>query len=129
VRSRAASAALLLAALAGCGGGSPVEQVSLAVRIEAIEAEIRTRIGPAACIADADCGALPLGALACGGPSRFVPYSVRATDEGALSSLGEDHRRLSAELLAGRAAVGPCVALAPPVAYCERLAPLACRLR
>jgi hypothetical protein len=90
---------------------------------------VKTRIGPAVCSIDSDCRALPLGALACGGPSRFVPYSIRGTDEGALSRLSADHQRLSSELLAAQQAVGPCVALAPPVAYCDLTAPIACKLR
>lgn len=116
-------------AVAGCGENTKVEEVALATRIDVIEAEIKTRIGPAVCSVDADCRALPMGALACGGPSRFVPYSIRGTDEGALTRLSEDHQRLSAEQLAGQQTVGLCVALLQPVAYCETSAPLACKLR
>ncbi|MEN9315313.1 MAG: hypothetical protein RJA99_2395 [Pseudomonadota bacterium] len=123
--------AVLAAALlaAGCGEGTKIEEVSLATRVDAIEVEVKTRIGPAVCSVDADCRALPMGALPCGGPSRFLPYSIRGTDEGALSRLSADHQRLSAELLAGQQAVGNCLALLQPVAYCELGAPLACKLR
>ena len=127
--SGALALAALLVGLVGCGGGSKVEEVALATRIDAIEIEIKSRIGGALCSVDTDCRALPMGALACGGPSRHVPYSIRGTDEGALSRLSADHQRLSAEQLAGQQAVGPCVALAEPVAVCELSAPLACKLR
>jgi hypothetical protein len=117
------AAAVLLAAtalLAACGGGGTVEEVGLSVRIEAAETEIKTRIGPAVCSVDGDCRALPMGALACGGPSGFLPYSIRGTDEGALSRLSEEHQRLSREQLqASGAVVGPCIALLPPVPRCE----------
>jgi hypothetical protein len=130
LRGRLAGAALLLA-LAGCGGGgsSAVQEASLETRIAALDVEVKTRIGPAVCSIDSDCRALPMGALACGGPSEYLPYSIRGTDEGALTRLSADHQRLSAELNAQRQAVGNCIALAPPTPYCQTSAPLACKLR
>lgn len=104
------------------------DEAALQGRIEVIETEIKTRIGAALCTADSDCRALPIGALACGGPSRFLPYSIQNTDEGPLGRLSEDHRRLSAELVALRGTVGPCVALETPQAHCER-SQASCRLR
>ncbi len=127
-RRRAAVLAIALG-VAGCGGSDALGQAVLATRIDVIEAEIRTRIGPAACLVDEDCRALPLGALACGGPSGYVPYSIRGTDEGALSRLSADHQRLSAEQVAQQGRFGTCVAVPVPTAYCERSAPLSCRLR
>jgi hypothetical protein len=129
LRGRLAGAGLLLA-LAGCGGGSSaLQEASLETRIAALDVEVKTRIGPAVCSLDSDCRALPMGALACGGPSEYLPYSIRGTDEGALARLSADHQRLSAELSAQRQAVGPCIALAPPAAVCRQSAPLACTLR
>jgi hypothetical protein len=130
LRTFCASFALLgLGALAGCSGSDKLEAVTLQARIDIIEAEVRTRIGPAACTSDGECRVLPMGALACGGPSSFVPYSIRATDEGALGRLSADHRALSAEQQKERAAVGPCIALPVPEAYCELSAPLSCKTR
>ncbi len=123
-------AAVVLAT--GCGGSDAVDRVqaaALGARIDAIEAQLRVQIGPAACTSDSDCRALPIGARACGGPDRFLPYSVRATDEAALARLAADHARLSAELLREQGAVGACVVAETPTAYCERSAPLACKLR
>jgi hypothetical protein len=125
---RAAVGLLAASALLAACGGSKVEEVALSVRIEAAETEIRTRIGPAICSVDGDCRALPMGALACGGPSRFVPYSIRGTDEGALSRLSEEHQRLSREQLQASGPVaGPCIALLPAVPRCE-LVQLSCKL-
>jgi hypothetical protein len=118
--TRGAAAIVAVAALLGACGGSRVGDASLERRIEATGVEIRTRIGAAACRDDGDCRALPLGALACGGPSRFVAYSVRDTDEGALARLSAEHQALSARrLAAGAPQAGICVALAPPVPRCE----------
>jgi hypothetical protein len=121
---------LVAVVLAACGGGGDAAQATtLEARIAAIDAEVRTRIGPAVCAADSDCRALPMGARACGGPSAYLPYSIRGTDEGPLARLSDDHRRLSEELNRQRQAIGTCEALAEPVPYCERSAPLACKLR
>ena len=123
---RLLAAALAALALAACGSDK-VEEVSLATRIDVIEAEAKTRIGPAACLVDSDCRALPMGALACGGPSRFLPYSIRGTDEGVLTRLSADHQRLSAEQVAGAGTGSICIAVVPGVPRCE-LATLSCKL-
>jgi hypothetical protein len=130
---RAGAFVLVAAALAiGCGGtdaGDRLREATLETRIDLIEAQIKTRIGPALCNGDEDCRALPIGAQACGGPDRYLPYSVRATDEAALARLAEDHRRLSAESVAARGIVGVCRMVTAPQPYCERSAPLSCKLR
>ncbi len=130
MRPARALAALAAAAVVGCGGGGgAVQEATLETRIAAIDAEVKTRIGPAVCAIDGDCRALPMGARACGGPAEYLPYSIRGTDEGALARLSDDHQRLSAELNAQRQAVGTCEALAAPAPYCQTSAPLACKLR
>jgi hypothetical protein len=123
---RLLAAALVALSLAACGSDK-VEEVSLATRIDLIEAEAKTRIGPAICSIDSDCRALPMGALACGGPSRFLPYSIRGTDEGVLTRLSADHQRLSAEQVAAAGTVGVCIAVVPGVPRCE-LVTLSCKL-
>lgn len=115
-----AAVAGLCVALSACGGSGDVEAATLSARIEALEAQIALRIGPALCRADEDCRALPIGALACGGPSRFLPYSVVGTDESALERAAEEHRRLSAEQVKAAGTVGPCMMLSPPLPRCER---------
>lgn len=128
------SAAMLLAVstfslLPGCGGSDAIQEASLEVRIAAVEVEVNARIGPALCVSDDDCRVLPMGANACGGPAKFLPYSVRGTDEAALTHLASDHQRLSAQLQAQQQTLAPCVMLAQPVPFCSRSAPLSCRLR
>jgi hypothetical protein len=122
----------LVAALIGvaaCSGDSTIEAASPPSRLAAIEIEVRSRIGRAGCGVDAHCRALPMGARACGGPAEFVPYSSRGDDEGALLRLSAEHQRLSAEHPARRGALGPCVVLPEPAAYCDLAAPPTCRLR
>lgn len=135
IASRTRVTLLGLAALvlsAGCGGsdaGDRAQAAALGARIDVIEAQLRVQIGPAACTVDSDCRALPIGARACGGPDRFLPYSVRGTDEAALARLAADHTRLSADLLREQGSMGACVVAETPTPYCDRSAPLACKLR
>jgi hypothetical protein len=128
-RTALAALAALTLVLSSCSSADKVDQELLRARIDVIETEIKTRIGAALCTADSECRGLPIGALACGGPSRYLPYSIQGTDEGPLGRLSEDHRRLSAELVAAQGTVGPCVVLPVPTAFCERSAPLSCKLR
>ena len=92
--------------MAGC-------QVSELTRLET---EIR-RLADAPCGRDDECGALPLGAKACGGPAFFVPYSVNA-DTTRLLELAARHRRLSRERLEVERAIGDCRVETPPPVAC-----------
>jgi hypothetical protein len=136
--ARSLAAGGLALSLAACGGvGQQVEQTVqdgaasaqqtvLRARIDLVEAQIVAGINLAACTSDAQCRALPIGAMACGGPGRYLAYSISNTDEGTLAGLAADHRRLSAELLAAQQAIGPCVMVEPGRPSCELLT---CRLR
>lgn len=106
--------------LSACGVLGGVEAAPLGAQIGALETEIRLKIGPARCQADEDCRALPIGALACGGPSAFLPYSVVGTDQAGLERAAEAHRRLSAEQVRADGRLGPCMMLSPPLPRCER---------
>ena len=131
----AVGVALSLAACGGVGqqveqavqdGAASAQQTVLRARIDLVEAQIVAGINVAACTSDAQCRALPIGATACGGPGRYLAYSINNTDEGTLAGLAADHRRLSADLLAAQQAIGPCVVVEPGRPACELLT---CRLR
>jgi len=51
--------------------------------------EIKRLIGTPTCSDNAQCRSLPVGALACGGPQEYLPYSSAKTDEQALLALAE----------------------------------------
>ena len=50
---------------------------------------IRALVGDASCTESGQCRTLPIGAVACGGPQDYLPYSTSRTDEKALLALGE----------------------------------------
>src|SRR5262245_24150758 len=47
-------------------------------------ARIIDLIGPATCTGDDQCRIIGIGARSCGGPERYLPWSVSVTDETAL---------------------------------------------
>ena len=66
-------------------GAPPV----VALQPGATLSEIRKAIGTPTCTENAQCRSLPVGALACGGPQEYLPYSTANTKEGALLALAE----------------------------------------
>ena len=66
-------------------GAPPV----VALQPGATVSEIKRLIGTPACSDNAQCRSLPVGALACGGPQEYLPYSTSRTDEKGLLALAE----------------------------------------
>jgi hypothetical protein len=101
---------LITALLASCGGSSPTAtqtvQLSPSVRalpqitaeMDATLASIVTEVGTPLASDLSQCGALPAGAKACGGPSRYIVYSRQVSNEGRLRGLAEKYTNLEREL-------------------------------
>jgi hypothetical protein len=70
------------------------------------------------CTVSTQCQAIGLGAMACGGPSSFLPLSTASPNFSAAEVLALLHRTRSAELLQSQQAVGICLALVKPVLSC-----------
>jgi hypothetical protein len=108
----------LLALVVACGGAADAASSVLDARLAAIEAQIEVRTSVLACVSDADCGVLGLGALACGGPARHRVYSARVSGREAMESLAAEHQRLSAQKLGASGALGVCTVVPPPAVGC-----------
>lgn len=82
-------------------------------------ARIRSVIGDASCTHSGQCRTLPIGALACGGPQAYLPYSESRTDEKALRALGEQYKaeRLAEIKAGGLASI--CRHVPDPGAVCS----------
>ncbi len=80
------TAALLAVALVGaaaCNNESeypPTSEKEDLARLQAMEAEIDTLVGDAACEKDEDCRAIAFGDKPCGGPWSYKVYSVTSVD-------------------------------------------------
>lgn len=80
-------------------------------------ARIRALAG-GACAESAQCRTLPVGAMPCGGPESYLPYSMSGTDEKALRALGEQYKaeRQAANKAGGLMSI--CRHLPDPGAVC-----------
>lgn len=81
-------------------------------------AGMRALIGDAACTESSQCRTVPVGALACGGPEAYLPYSTSRTDEKALLALGEQYKaaRQAGNKSSGMASI--CRHVSDPGAVC-----------
>lgn len=81
-------------------------------------ARIRALAGGGACTESGQCRTLPVGAMACGGPESYLPYSMSGTDEKALRALGEQYKaeRQAASKAGGMMSI--CRHLPDPGAVC-----------
>jgi hypothetical protein len=81
-------------------------------------ARIRALAGGATCTESGQCRTLPVGAMACGGPESYLPYSMSGTDEKALRALGEQYKaeRQAANKAGGMMSI--CRHLPDPGAVC-----------
>jgi hypothetical protein len=79
---------------------------------------IRALAGEASCTESSQCRTLPLGAVPCGGPDAYLPYSTSRTDEKALLALGAQYKaeRQAANKAGGLMSI--CRHLPDPGAVC-----------
>lgn len=54
--------------------------------------QMRAMTADATCSESTQCRSIPVGALACGGPQDYLPYSVTRTNEKQLRELAERYR-------------------------------------
>lgn len=81
-------------------------------------ARIRTLIGEASCTHSGQCRTLPIGAMACGGPEDYLPYSESRTDEKTLRALGEQYKAERIAENKARGLMSICRYLPDPGAVC-----------
>ncbi|AKJ29779.1 hypothetical protein [Caldimonas brevitalea] len=79
----------LLVLLAGCSATPSAAPPDLR-SAQALRQEIETAVGDAACTSDAQCRTLPMGAKACGGPERYLPWSTARSDGARLTALSRE---------------------------------------
>jgi len=93
-------------------------ETSISTAPAATLADIRRQIGTPTCSNNAQCRSLPVGAMACGGPQSYLPYSTQTSDANALRALSErSYAETKAELTAS-GAVSTCMLKADPGAVC-----------
>ena len=81
-------------------------------------ARIRALAGAATCTESGQCRTLPVGAVPCGGPESYLPYSMSGTDEKALRALGEQYKAERQAANKGGGLMSICRHLPDPGAVC-----------
>jgi hypothetical protein len=82
-------------------------------------AQIRARIGNAACTDSTQCHTLAIGARACGGPQAYLPWSSAQTDGAALAVLAGTFKREREAAIAASGEMSTCQFLPDPGATCR----------
>jgi hypothetical protein len=119
-----AASVVLPAAASATGPAGNAAPAALRERIQAL-------VGPAACSSDADCRSSALGTKACGGPEAYIAWSVRGTDEAALTAALSDYAAAQQAAIVRDGRMSNCAFVTDPGAVC--VAPpggaSACQLR
>lgn len=79
---------------------------------------IKALIGDAGCDSDAQCHSIGIGAKPCGGPSAYLAWSSRRTDEAELKALTEGHAKAQREEQERSGMLSNCRFLPDPGARC-----------
>ncbi|HQC97782.1 MAG TPA: hypothetical protein PK306_18935 [Aquabacterium sp.] len=112
-------AACLLVGATACPAAPGAEETASRQAEAELLAAIDAEVGQAACTADAQCRSLAIGARACGGPERWMAWSVTTSRGERLDLLAG---KLSALVQARHARSGlmsTCVVIPDPGALCQ----------
>ncbi len=102
-----------------CACQHPVAVEKTQMSLPVLEQQLQRLLPQAqACAITSDCRLLALGHRACGGPDRYVAYSVATSQLRQLEQLAQQHRELSAQAEQGR--MGLCVVAERPSVSCQQ---------
>ncbi|MFA9215625.1 MAG: hypothetical protein ACEQSK_00830 [Sphingomonadaceae bacterium] len=81
--------------------------------------QIEAQAAPLACSSSEQCHTLAVGAKACGGPERYLPWSSQQQDGSALRALAERHAALRRLEDRQSGMLSNCLAVQDPGASCN----------
>lgn len=113
---RLATASLLLLMTGACASPPPPAAASSA---DQLWQQIQATSAAASCDSDNQCHTIGIGAKACGGPERYLPWSSRQGDGAALQRLVDQHAAARRAEDARAAAMSTCSVVADPGASCR----------
>ncbi len=87
-------------------------------RLRFMEQEILAMIQDKACQGERVCGTVAFGSKPCGGPWKYLIYSLPPADVEVLKEKVEDYNLLEAEVNSREGKISDCVALTPPAVTC-----------
>jgi len=80
--------------------------------------DIRRLIGTPSCSDNSQCRSLPVGALACGGPQEYLPYSTLKTNESELLATAERYKAERQAQIKSSGEMSICIHRPDPGAVC-----------
>jgi hypothetical protein len=85
---------------------------------DTVQESIVRQVGTAACSSPAVCRTLPLGSKPCGGPRRYLVYSLDVTDSARLAADAARYNQAEARRNREEGLVSDCSMLLPPQVSC-----------
>lgn len=85
---------------------------------DALRESIARQVGTAACSSSAVCRTLPLGSKPCGGPRRYLVYSMAVTDSARLAADAARYNQAEAQKNREEGLVSDCSMLIAPQVSC-----------
>lgn len=100
-----------------CGKDSVAEQDS--ERLRQLEQEILAFIQDKACTGDRVCGTIAFGAKPCGGPWKYLVYSLKAADVATLEQKVKGYNELNGSINKRQGLSSDCALVVPPAVSCQ----------
>jgi hypothetical protein len=116
---RLAAASLLLLMTGACASPPASPPPSPAAGIDNLWQQIQASSAAASCDSDSQCRTIGIGAKACGGPERYLPWSSRQSDGAELKRLVDQHAAARRAEDAREAAMSTCSVVSDPGASCK----------
>ena len=108
------AAVAVCAATTACAGGErPTHTVASEPTVDAL-------IGRAACESDAQCRTVAVGSNACGGPQRYLAWSIRSTEAVAVARAADRSVREANTAATASGILSTCRVVSDPGAHCVR---------
>ena len=97
------------------------EQENSRLELKQVYSKIGDLLSDKRCVTSSDCGALPVGNKACGGPSTYKVYSKLIGDDkiSQLQELAQHTKQLDNKRNDFGGIVGTCVFISEPALVCE----------
>jgi hypothetical protein len=113
-----ATAALLLACATSACGSAPAPTPASGTGSADLLRQIQVQTADLSCDGPQQCHTLAVGAKACGGPERYLPWSSKQQDGAALRELAAHHAALRRAEDTKSGMLSNCMAVQDPGANC-----------
>lgn len=97
---------------------APTTLEELRKKVLPLDREVKAIIGDAVCASDNECRLIGYGAKPCGGPGRYLPYSIKSTNVVSLEEKVKEFNALGRELNLRAGIASDCMLTPKPRVSC-----------